>query len=165
MNWFEAFQHVNAEIMATNDDELIDAWGIFLRSPFPHLQIPPAPHGVPAGRVQRLAENFLETAGQWQGKGVELLLFRLAQAVEGLLVAGAGGGLLVCRRCGMAGRLGEQCAGCGDFLNAAAPLRVNGRSPAGVGQGVPIDDTHQVSYCDGCGLPLHPDGGCLHCDG
>ena len=29
----------------------------------------------------------------------------------------------------------------------------------------PVDEAHQVSYCDGCGTPLHPNGGCLKCDG
>ena len=144
MNWFEAFQHVNAEIMATNDDELIDAWSVFLRSPFPHLANPPAADGVPEGRVRNFAEKFLETAGTWRGKGVELLLFRLVQACEAIVAAMGGERPLPAPPVDAAAY--DDCIVAGPWV-------------------FPVDEAHQVSYCDGCGTPLHPNGGCLKCDG
>lgn len=139
MNWFEAFQHVNAEIMATNDDELIDAWSVFLRSPFPHLATPPAADGVPEGRVRNFAEKFLETAGTWRGKGVELLLFRLVQACEAIVVAMGGERPL------------------------PAPPADAAAWPAGNGMPVMVDEAFQVSFCDVCGTPLTVRGNCLKC--
>lgn len=144
MNWFEAFQHVNAELLATNDDELIDAWCIFLRSPFPHLANPPAADGAPGGKVRNFAEKFMETAETWGGRGVELLLFRLVQTNEAII----------------------------ERLDAHLPRRGTASSAAAVMGSYPVtvedvpwvaDEAHQVSYCDGCGLPLHPNGGCLRC--
>lgn len=145
MNWFEAFQMVNAELMATDDEELIDAWCIFLRSPFPHLANPPAAEGVPAGRVLGFAEKFLETAEQWQGRGKELLIFRLVQAVEALV----------------------------DVVGGERPLAATSVAAADVlalvsEEDVPwvtVDEAHQVSYCDECGFPLFTDGHCMNCDG
>ncbi len=145
MNWFEAFQMVNDQILQTNDDELIDAWCIFLRSPFPHLANPPAADGAPGGKVRNFAEKFMETAETWGGRGVELLLFRLVQTNEAIVEQ------LEARRPRAAAR------------NAAA---IMASYPVTV-EDVPwvVDEVHQVSYCDGCGLPLHPNGGCLRCDG
>ena len=85
MNWYEAFLMVDEAVRSAEDPQLAEAWELFLQSPFPHLGgFPPTGNGQGEAGVPQKAEQFLQTAVRFRGRGVELLLYRLAKAVEGL---------------------------------------------------------------------------------
>ncbi len=177
MNLFKAFSLVDERVKAQDDAMLNEAWRVLLTSfSSRYGGIPPAPIGAAAGEAAGRAHHFLKTVAEWDGHGVELLLFRLAQAVEGvpellglvqqpyrealaqiwhmIVFEGA----TVTDIHGMLFQLGVEDA----LLRAL--MSVEGAVPAAAGRnGATLDDEYQVDYCDDCGNELDLDGDCLVC--
>lgn len=85
MNWFESLLTVDRHMRQQDDDELSTAWQRFLESPFPHIWgFPPSEDGAAQNESLKGAHQFLKTAMNWRGGGLELLIFRLVQAIEEL---------------------------------------------------------------------------------
>ena len=180
LSWFEAMGVVDGH-MRGGDEELMEAWLVFLRSPFPHL----------FGKAARDGERFVATAEHYDGRGVEHLLFRLAQAVEALpgLVGVQGPAPYLKQLVALWETVASQGAGEMGVINKVfawaeedAELREailvrrrwamkQRRNDLGPGckpvpivvMGKSVDEAYQRAYCDDCGMELSVDGECVNC--
>jgi hypothetical protein len=112
-------------------------------------EVPLAARGGAVGSVANLA-NYLHRTGLDEGRlprrdsvGMERLLHRWVLAAEAM-------GVVFERICVE----GE----------AATAMEMNGRGRGGGRGPVVVNEGYQVSYCDGCGAELRPDGICMGCD-